>query len=158
MGSKAQSDVFFQFLNNQHKNIQFTKDDELDNSLPFLDMYIYITHNDDGTLSTSIYRKPIFSGLYLKWNSYVPKQFKTGLVNCLLNQAWKICSNSDLFHQEIKFIKSTLAANGYPSNFLNNSGTNRFLKAKTSDQIKEPQFGPKRKGYFHQIAIQRSTK
>ena len=40
-GSKAQSDVFFQFLNNQHKNIQFTKDDELDNSLPFLDIYIY---------------------------------------------------------------------------------------------------------------------
>ena len=38
-GSKAQSDVFFQFLNNQHKNIQFTKDDELDNSLPFLDIY-----------------------------------------------------------------------------------------------------------------------
>ena len=35
-GSKAQSDVFFQFLNNQ-----FTKDDELDNSLPFLDIYIY---------------------------------------------------------------------------------------------------------------------
>ena len=78
-------------------------------------IYIYITHNDDGTLSTSKYRKPTFSGLYLKWNSYVPKQFKTGLVNCLLNRAWKICSNSDLFHQEIK---STLAANGYPSNFL----------------------------------------
>ena len=133
-GSKAQSDVFFQFLNNQ-----FTKDDELDNSLPFLDIYIYITHNDDGTLSTSIYRKPSFSGLYLKWNSYVPKQFKTGLVNCLPNLAWKICSNSDLFHQKIKFLKSTLAANGYPSNFLN-SCTNRFLKAKTSDLITEPQF------------------
>ena len=144
-GSKAQSDVFFQFLNKQHKNIQFTKDDELDNSLPFLD--IHITHNDDGTLSTSIYRKPTFSGLYLKWNSFVPKQFKTGLVNCLLNRAWKICSNSDLFHQEINFIKSTLAANGYPSNFLN-SCINRFLKTKTSDRIKEPQFGPKRKDIF----------
>ena len=35
-----------------------------------------------------------------KWNSYVPKQFKTGLVNCLPNLAWKICSNSDLFHQK----------------------------------------------------------
>ena len=102
-------------------------------------IYIYITHNDDGTLSTSIYRKPSFSGLYLKWNSYVPKQFKTGLVNCLPNLVWKICSDSDLFHQKIKFIKSTLAANGYPSNFLN-SCTNRFLKAKTSDLITEPQF------------------
>ena len=101
--------------------------DELDNSLQFLD--IYITHNDDGTLSTSIYRKPTFSGLYPKWNSYVPKQFKTGLINCLLNRAWKKCSNFDLFHQEIKFFKSTLAANGYLSNFLN-SCINRFLKAK----------------------------
>ena len=41
-GSKVQSDVFFQFLNNQHKNIQFTEDDELDNFLPFLDIYIYM--------------------------------------------------------------------------------------------------------------------
>ena len=111
-------------------------------------IYIYtcITHNDNGTISTSIYRKPTFSGFYLKWNSYVPKQFKTGLVNCFFNRAWKICSNSDLFHQEIKFIKSILAANGYPSKFLN-SYTNRFLKAKTSDQTKN-QFGPKRKDIF----------
>ena len=69
------------------------------------------------------------------------------IANCLLNRAWKICSNSDLFHQEINFIKSTLAANGYPSNFLN-SCINRFLKTKTSDRIKEPQFGPKRKDIF----------
>ena len=117
-GSKAQSDVFFQFLNNQHKNIQFTKDDELDNSLPFLDIYAYITHNDDGTLSTSIYRKPTFSDLYPKWNSYVPKQFKTGLVNCLLNRAWKICSNSDLFHQEIKFINQPWLLMDIPPIFL----------------------------------------
>ena len=116
----------------------------------FLIYIIYITHNDDGTLSTSIYRKPTFSGLYLKWNSYVPNQFKTGLVNCLLIRAWKICSNSDLFHQEIKFIKSTLAANGYPFNFFN-SCTNRFQKTKTSDQIKEPQFGPKRKDIFIEL-------
>ena len=143
-GSKAQSDVFFQFLNKQHKNIQFTKDDELDNSLPFLD--IHITHNDDGTLSTSIYRKPTFSGLYLKWNSFVPKQFKTGLVNCLLNRAWKICSNSDLFHQEINFIKSTLAANGYPSNFLN-SCINRFLKTKTLIGLKNLNLDPNERTY-----------
>ena len=67
-------------MNNLHKNIKFTKEIESNNSLAFLD--ILITRQPDGTLSTTVYRKPTFTGLYLRWDSFVPKQYKKGLVKC----------------------------------------------------------------------------
>ena len=50
------------------------------------------------------------------------------LIKCLLDRAWKICSNHDLFHQEILHLKEVLRKNDYPisvidkkiEEFLNN--------------------------------------
>ena len=88
-GSAQQSQVFFNYLNNQHQNIKFTMEEEQNNILPFLD--IKITRKDDAILSTSVFHKSTYSGLYLQWSSFVPKQYKLGL--CLLYRAWKICSD-----------------------------------------------------------------
>ena len=41
-GTKAQCNVFFEYLNKQHPNIKFTKEVEQDQSLPFLDIKIKI--------------------------------------------------------------------------------------------------------------------
>ena len=54
-GSAQQSQVFFNYLNNQHQNIKFTMEEEQNNILPFLD--IKITRKDDGILSTSVFHK-----------------------------------------------------------------------------------------------------
>ena len=97
--TKAQCDVFFNYLNSRHPNIKFTKEVENDNSLPFLD--IKIIPDEHSLLSTSVYHKPTFSGLYLQWKSFVPKQYKISLVNCLLYRAWRICSDSRLFNNEV---------------------------------------------------------
>ena len=104
--SKRLCSAFFDFLNKQHPNITFTREDESNSEIPFLD--ILIKRKSEGLLDTSIYRKPTFSGLYLKWSSFIPKQFKINLLTCLLNRAWRICSNSDLFHKEVIFIKDTI--------------------------------------------------
>ena len=87
--------MYFEYLNKLHPNIKFTKQDELDNTLPFLDVLIT---RDDGLLNTSIYEKPTFSGLRTKWTSFVPK---VNLLISLLSRAWHICSSQDLFHQEV---------------------------------------------------------
>ena len=131
-GSAQQSQVFFNYLNNQHQNIKFTMEEEQNNILPFLD--IKITRKDDGILSTSVFHKSTYSGLYLQWSSFVPKQYKLGLVNCLLYRAWKICSDEEYFNEEINFIKKILSANGYPFNFLN-SCIHKFLKSKYSTKV-----------------------
>ena len=146
-GTKAQCNVFFEYLNKQHPNIKFTKEVEQDQSLPFLD--IKINQNQDGTLTTSVFRKPTYSGLYLNWRSYVPKQYKLGLVRCLLHRAWSICSSSELFESEVSFIRSILRANGYPLNFLN-SCIIKFKKMKHNDIVPDSgvQFGPKLKDVY----------
>ena len=54
-------------------------------SLSFLD--VWIKGLTDGSTSTSIYRKDTFSGLYMKYNSFVPPQFKRSLVYGLLNSS-----------------------------------------------------------------------
>ena len=54
--SPHQIDLFLNYLNSQHENIEFTCDKESDSRLPFLD--IHVTRGD--TFSTSIYRKPTF--------------------------------------------------------------------------------------------------
>ena len=77
-----------------------------------------VSRSASGSLSTSVYRKPTFSGLYLKWDSFVPKNFKTGLVYGLIHRAWKICSDYHNFHKELVFMENTLKCNGYPSTFI----------------------------------------
>ena len=82
---------FFKWMNKQHPSITFTKEEEQDNKLAFLD--VLLTRTTDGSIVTSIYRKPTFSGLYMKWDRFVPKSYKKGLVNCLVFRAWKLCSS-----------------------------------------------------------------
>jgi hypothetical protein len=143
--TKTICNVFFDYMNKQHPNIKFTRDDENNNELPFLD--ILIKRNCDGLLETCIYRKPTFSGLYLKWNSYVPKKFKTNLVTCLLHRAWRICSDMDLFQEEVHFIKNILSVNGYPSAFLGRI-INNFTANKLSQEQKPVTYGPKCKDVY----------
>ena len=118
---------FYAWINQQHQNIRFTKEEEKNGMLAFLD--VLVRRESDGSLQTSVYRKPTFSGLYLKWSSFVPKTFKRGLVNCLLYRAWKICSSYALFHQEVAYIRQILLANGYPGTFLD-SCINKFVTTK----------------------------
>ena len=61
---------FFNWLNRQHRCISFTKEEEVNGSLPFLD--VLITRDQSGIITTSVYRKPTYSGLYLQWESFVP--------------------------------------------------------------------------------------
>ena len=107
---------------------------------------ILISRDHTGSISTSLYRKPTFSGLHLKWDSFVPFQYKRGLVNCLVHRAWKICSSYDKFHGEMEFIKSVLGSNGYPSNFVE-SCIQKYLQKKYESKSTEtlPEFGPERK-------------
>ena len=53
--------LFLNYLNRQHPNISFTFELEKDGKLTFLDVYIT---RSNGKFSTSVYRKPTFTGLF----------------------------------------------------------------------------------------------
>jgi len=88
--SKNKATQFLHFLNNCHTNIKFTVEFKENSTIPFPDILIkYLSH----TLSTSIYRKKTFTGLYTKWDSFTPRKYKVKLIRTLTFRWFCICSS-----------------------------------------------------------------
>jgi hypothetical protein len=68
----------------------------------------------DGSISTSTYRKPTFTGVMLNWNSLTSIKYKKGLINCLLDRSNKICSSNEQKILEMEDLRNILLANNYP--------------------------------------------
>lgn len=106
---------FFDLLNSQHSNINFTCDKAV-SSISFLDVKIIV--NDNNT-DTFVWRKPTDTGLLLNFNAFCPSRWKSGLILCLLHRAKMICSNDNLFLNEVNKLRSIFNFNGYPLWFFN---------------------------------------
>ena len=102
-------------VNCQHPNIRFTCEIEENNSISFLEIKIRRVNN---SFSTNIYRKVTFSGVFTNFESFIPVSYKSNLIFTLLFRAFKLCSNFELFHQEIPNLKDIFKRNGYPCNFI----------------------------------------
>ena len=112
---RAHITKFYKHLNSIHPNIQFTYE-LAQNNLAFLDVWI---SNQDGKLALKTYRKPTHTGLYIKWQSFVPLKYKINLVRNLLHRAYKICNSYSLIHEDFKIVSTMLEKNGYTTGFLN---------------------------------------
>ena len=113
--SKHHIEKFRNYLNRQHKNIQFTSETEHENFIFFLDIKIT---RDNNKFMTSVYRKSTFSGVFTNSGSFTPKSYKYNLLFTLLHRAFKLCSNVGRFHQEIDKLKTIFENNGYPKSFV----------------------------------------
>lgn len=107
--------LFLEYLNSKHPNIEFTAELEKDNSLPFLD--VYIKKCTDG-FTTSVYRKPTFTGLCTKFKSFIPLTYKRNLITTLTTRIYHICSTYFTLHHELSRLKRMLCNNGYPVPFI----------------------------------------
>ena len=112
---RSQVKKFLRYMNSRHANINFTVEEEENGSLSFLD--IAITRNE-GKLTTSIHRKKTFSGVYVNYNSFLPRDYKRGLISTLLHRAYTICSDYDKLHQEIGRLKTIWQKNSFPLSFI----------------------------------------
>ena len=92
-------------MNSRHPNIRFTKEEEQNDSLSFLDILV---SRDVGKFVTNIYRKPTFSGVYSHLDSFIPLYFKHGLILSLLYRLFRLCSDHDKFRQEVSNLKSII--------------------------------------------------
>ena len=77
-------------VNSIHPSIQFTMEKEQYNKLSF--QKVLITRSDED-FSTSVYRKPTFTGQYPNFNSHHPYNVKKGFVRCPQYRARAISSN-----------------------------------------------------------------
>ena len=73
---------FLEYLNSKHPNIKFTYEIEKDHCLPFLDVNIMFSN---GIFSTSVNRKPTFTGLFTNFNSFILISYKRGLINTFIS-------------------------------------------------------------------------
>lgn len=124
-------------LNSLHPSMRFTLEEECDSSLAFLD--VKLRRRFDGTLQRAVFRKSTWTGQYLRFDSFVPIQYKRSLVKTLFNRARRICTD-DTLNQELEHLNSVLQTNGYPSWFIR-----RFSKQRTSQ---ETIIGPSKKPVF----------
>ena len=84
-------------------------------SLAFLDVNISI---DCSTLSTTVYRKPTHTGLFLNYHALAPMAWKKGLIMCLLHRDKLICSSPLILSSEISNLKKMFIDNCYPAHFF----------------------------------------
>ena len=104
--------LFLSYLNRQHPNIFFSSELEKNSKLPFLD--IEITRSNK-KFSTSVYRKPTFTGLFTNFHSFVCLVYKRSLVCCLLHRIFHLCSSYENFHAQLKVIRKLFNLNGFPT-------------------------------------------
>ena len=123
--------LFLEYINKNHKNMKFPIETEINASLSFLDVKI-LRENDK--FVTSVFRKETFSGVYTNFISFIPLEYKFGLVHTLLNRCFNSSSDFLKFHHEVDKLKKILSKNAYPQNlidkciqkFLNNISTKRI--------------------------------
>ena len=132
--SRITANQFLQYLNSRHKNIKFTIEFEENNEIPFLD--ILVKHSDSNKLTTSVYRKKTFTGLYTKWDSFTPRRYKINLIRSLTYRHFRICSSPELLQSDLKELRKLLLQNGYPLGTINYH-INDVLK-KNKDKLKGP--------------------
>lgn len=125
---------FLHILNNIHSCLAFTYELEADNFLPFLDVGVH--KRLDGGFSTSVFRKPTFSGVYLNFNSFAPLSFKKGLVRSLYIRACRICSVEHL-QSEFDFLRRALQINSYPEYFINKHMVTSFTPSASIPSVEK---------------------
>ena len=122
---------FLSYMNLRHTNIKFTSEIENNSKLAFLDTTVL---NENGKFSTSVYRKPTFSGLGLNFLSFCPKIFKINSIKTLINRAYRICSNYKLFDVEMNYLLNYFQQNSYMSSTFYKI-LNAFLEYKFSPKV-----------------------
>ena len=103
---------FLEHINNVDPYIHFTTEDaRTDGSIPFLDTIVMTQL--DGSLLTSVYRKPTHTDPYLQWKS-PPSASQIYVTNTLKHRAKTVCSNKHLLKEEEDHPNEALKRCKYP--------------------------------------------
>ena len=118
---RNQCDKFFKHINTIgkfYRNIQFTKEQEQDNTISFLDVKL---SRFNSQIKTNIHRKPTQSDRYLNFNSHHPLQVKKSVIKAITNRAFTHINELDSLENEINKLKTILNKNKYPDKIINDT-------------------------------------
>ena len=110
---QSQKEEFLQHINFVDPSILFTTEEaKQDGSLSFLDTLV--TPQEEGALTTSVYRKPTHTDLYLQWDSHYNLVCKYSVINTITHRAKAVCFNSKLLGKELQYLYNILSKCKYP--------------------------------------------
>ena len=112
-------------------SIQFTYEDEVDRSLPYLD--VNITRHENGKLSTKVYRKATHTDQYLQFTSAHPLHQKLGVIRSLLDRKDSVITSEVEKTKEDKHLETVLQANGYQKWTINMAKRQKSESEKRKD-------------------------
>ena len=103
---------FTEHINKLDPDIKFTIEREENGSLAFLDTNT--VRRTDGTISTTVYRKPTHTDQYLDFESCHPEEHKMSVIRSLHQRAGAIISDPTELTKEIKHVNDALKKCHYP--------------------------------------------
>ena len=95
--------------------MSFSFEQEVNGKLSLLDVEV---SPQQGKFVTTVYNKPTFIGVYTHFDSFLPTDYKIGMICTLAYRCFKICSDWARFHEELNFLKHVFLKNGYPLSFI----------------------------------------
>ena len=130
-------------LNRQHQSIQFTREDERENELPFLDVLV---KRIGRKVDTSVYRKVTHMDRYIHYTSHHHPKALSGTIKCLKNRADCVCDAGSRM-KELEHLKRVFQANGYPRKLIQSTLNQPPHVPRAHDPVQtmdsEPQTKPK---------------
>ena len=111
-----------------------TEEAKQDGSMPFLDTLV--TLQGDGTLTTSVYRKPTHTDLYLQKDNHHNLACKYSVISTLTHRAKAVCCNSKLLKEELKHLHEVLYECKYPKWAINNVCNNKNLEEQETEETR----------------------
>ena len=93
--------LFLNYINSQHRNINFTYETENNNIIYFLD--VKLERSNDGFV-TSVHRKPTFYSQGTSYFSFCSFLFKVNAIKTLIHRAFRISSNYFKMNDEFDFL------------------------------------------------------
>ena len=109
---KIVEEAFEAHLNQQNEHVKFTKEKEENRQLSFMDTYN--KRQEDGTIITTIYRKPTHTNQYLDFASNHHISHKLSVPKTLLKRADTLITLEEDIKKEEKTVKHALKQCGYP--------------------------------------------
>ena len=107
---------FNECLNQVHPRVQFTREEEKDNNIAFLD--VSITCEEIGSLPTTVYCKPSNTNITIKPASCQHPRTAISTFKAELCRAHRICSSPMLLEKEKEFVINLFADNGHEKSKL----------------------------------------
>ena len=97
---------FRECLNSVHPRVQFTMEEDEENSIAFLD--VHITRQNNGTLTTKIFRKPSNTNIGIKPQSCQDPKIVIGE----LGRCYRLCTTTEQAKKEIEYTLDLFEDNG----------------------------------------------